>query len=245
MSRSVIVLGQHRSGTSAVASILHHLGIPMGTPGNIESATHLVDGWPAFESNPRGQFEDNDFVKIFDDGHGSWECPVWWRYSTVTAQRAKSLVRKREYDHELWGLKSPQLCYTLTYLLDYLKDPVVIAIHRDFDDMVASLSKRDGRPLPVSQHIQALYYTLFMGAKVEVREKGVPLLGLEFEEVLEHPQMSSNQIANFIDRPFGIELVVKAAASIQTGGKAMSNLITTDIWDGHEKPWPPPLTHRK
>ena len=144
MSRSVIVLGQHRSGTSAVASILHHLGIPMGTPGTIESATHTVDGWPAFDSNPYGQFEDNDFVKIFDKGHGAWELPVWWTYSKETGQATKDLVKRREHDHELWGLKTPQLCYTLMYLLDYLKDPIVIATHRDFDDMVASLIKRGG-----------------------------------------------------------------------------------------------------
>jgi len=187
VSRSVLILGQHRSGTSAIASILHHLGIPMGTPGTIASATHLVDGWPAFDSNPRGQFEDNDFVKIFDKGHGSWECPVWWRYSEETAQEAKDLVKKREAEHSLWGLKSPQLCYTLMYLLDYLEDPVVIAIHRDFDDMVASLSKRDNRPIPVSQHIQSLYYLLHGGAKTEVKGRGVPLLELEFEEVLRDP----------------------------------------------------------
>lgn len=197
MSRSVLVLGQHRSGTSAIAGILHYLGIPMGTPGRIKSATHLVDGWPAFESNKYGQFEDNDFVKIFDEGHGSWACPVWWRYSDGTARRTRALVEKREEEHELWGLKSPQLCYTMTYMLDYLTDPVVIAIRRDFGDMVASLAKRDGYPTPVAQHIQSLYYILYQGAKTEVREKGVPLLELRFEEVLEGPLGTAVRIANF------------------------------------------------
>ena len=214
MSRSVIVLGQHRSGTSAVASILHHLGIPMGTPGTIESATHLVDGWPAFDSNPYGQFEDNDFVKIFDKGHGAWACPIWWTYSGTTARRAKALIEKREEKHELWGLKTPQLCYTLTYLLDYLEDPVVIAIQRDFDDTVTSLAKRDGLPLPVAQHIQALYYLLFTSSVTEVKGRGIPLLELQFEEVLARPHTSSNQIANFIDRSISIKAVLMATASI-------------------------------
>ncbi len=215
MSRSVIVLGQHRSGTSAIAGILHHLGIPMGTPGNIESATHYVDGWPAFPSNPYGQFEDNDFVKIFNDGHGAWECPVWWTYSEETGQAAKDLVRKREYDHELWGLKTPQLCYTLMYLLDYLKDPVVIAIRRGFDDMVASLAKRSDYPIPVAQHIQSLYYSLYRGTKVKVKGRGVPLLELEFEAVLEFPYIATGKIMDFINIPLSMTLLDKAADSIQ------------------------------
>ena len=214
MSRSVIVLGQHRSGTSAIAGILHHLGIPMGTPGTIDSATHLVDGWPAFDSNIYGQFEDNDFVKIFDKGHGSWECPVWWRYSEETAQEAKGLVKKREAEHSLWGLKSPQLCYTLMYLLDYLEDPVVIAIHRDFDDMVASLAKRGGYPIPVAQHMQSLYFLLHAGTKTEVKGRGIPLLELRFEEVLRSPIFTTGQIMKFIGRPFNVTRQQNAAHSI-------------------------------
>ncbi len=214
MSRSVIVLGQHRSGTSAIAGILHHLGIPMGTPGTIDSATHLVDGWPAFDSNKYGQFEDNDFVTIFDDGHGAWECPVWWAYSEETGQATKDLVKKREYDHELWGLKTPQLCYTLMYLLDFLKDPVVIATTRNYDDMVASLAKRDGFPVPVAQHIQSLYYSLQRGTKTEVRRRGVPLLSLQFEEVLNCPYATIEQIVEFIGKPFTDSLLAKAINSI-------------------------------
>ena len=214
MSRSVIVLGQHRSGTSAIAGILHHLGIPMGTPGNIESATHLVDGWPAFDSNKYGQFEDNDFVKIFDKGHGAWELPVWWAYSEETGQAAKDLVKKREYDHELWGLKTPQLCYTLMYLLDYLKDPVVISIQRDFDDMVASLAKRGNHPIPVAQHMQSFYFLLHAGTKTEVKERGIPLLELRFEEVLNCPYGTVEQIVEFIGKPFTDSLLAKAINSI-------------------------------
>ena len=215
MSRSVIVLGQHRSGTSAIASILHHLGIPMGTPGTIESATNLVDGWPAFEGNPRGQFEDNDFVKIFDKGHGAWACPAWWQYSKETGQATKDLVRKREYDHELWGLKTPQLCYTLMYLLNYLKDPVVISIYRDYEAMAASLAKRDGFPLPVAQHIQSLYYLLRGSAKLEVQSRDIPLLELWFEDVLNFPDITVDEIVAFIDRPFSATLQQNAANSIQ------------------------------
>ena len=215
MSRSVLVLGQHRSGTSAIASILHHLGIPMGTPGTIKSATHLVDGWPAFDSNPRGQFEDNDFVKIFDVGHGAWMSPIWWQYSSATAKKARTLIKEREAEHELWGLKTPQLCYTLMYLLDYLEDPVVITIHRDFDDTVASLAKRDGFPIPVAQHVQSLYYLLHAGAKTEVKGRGIPLLKLRFEEVLREPLAATSTIADFIGLDRQLEEISDAANSVQ------------------------------
>ena len=188
----------------------------MGTPGTIASATHLVDGWPAFDSNPRGQFEDNDFVKIFDIGHGAWMSPIWWQYSSATAKKARTLIKEREAEHELWGLKTPQLCYTLMYLLDYLEDPVVIAIHRDFDDTVASLAKRDGFPIPVAQHIQSLYYLLHAGAKTEVRGRGIPLLKLDFEEVLAGPLGTSIRIANFTGIGIIGDNCCKAADSIHS-----------------------------
>ena len=51
----VIVLGCYRSGTSAVAGILHHLGVMMGKEFDK----------PA-KSNPTGYYEDLEFKRLFD-----------------------------------------------------------------------------------------------------------------------------------------------------------------------------------
>jgi hypothetical protein len=173
----------------------------VGTPGTIESATHLVDGWPAFDSNIYGQFEDNDFVKLFDDAHGAWELPHWWRVSNDDSIAARALIEKREAAHSLWGLKTPQLCYTLGYLLEYFEDPVVIVTHRDFDDMVDSLQKRDRMPRAVCEQIQAQYFLLCQSAAELIAQQGVPILDLEFEEVLRYPYGTVDAIMKFVGMP--------------------------------------------
>jgi len=53
--RPVVVLGMHRSGTSAVAGCLERLGICMGR--------RLA---PGDEWNPGGYFEDRDLVELND-----------------------------------------------------------------------------------------------------------------------------------------------------------------------------------
>ena len=216
MSRSVIVLGQHRSGTSAVAGILHHLGIPMGNPGNVTNATHYVDGWPAYtDSNPYGQFEDNDFVKLFMEGHGSWQLPIWWKVSSETVEQARVLVQYREAKHDLWGLKTPQLCYTLPYLLGHCEDPVVIITHRDFAGMVESLAKRDKIPLRVSEQIQSNYYILHDIAKLCVRKHGAPSLTLQFNDVMRRPAAITELIMELIGLPHDLNVLKQAADSIR------------------------------
>ena len=49
----VIVIGCYRTGTSAVAGVLHHLGVSMGKSFD-----------PPAKSNPKGFFEDLDFKNL-------------------------------------------------------------------------------------------------------------------------------------------------------------------------------------
>ena len=52
-TEAVIVLGVYGSGSSAVAGILHHLGVMMGEK--------LI---PATPANPKGHFEDAEFRRM-------------------------------------------------------------------------------------------------------------------------------------------------------------------------------------
>jgi len=66
-SKTVVVLGMHRNGTSMTSGILSKLGIDMGR----ELIGKKV-------SNPLGHFEDKDFldlnIKILKEaGGGSWD----------------------------------------------------------------------------------------------------------------------------------------------------------------------------
>src|SRR5689334_11506011 len=52
-STAIIVLGMHRSGTSALAGTLHHLGVELGE--------HLMSASP---DNQRGYWEHRDIVAV-------------------------------------------------------------------------------------------------------------------------------------------------------------------------------------
>ncbi len=78
MSRSVLVIGVPRSGTSCVAGVLHHLGVPMGE--------RVI---PANRWNPRGFFHDIDFEVAFAAG----------------ADAVRELIRRRK-ELPLWGLNT-------------------------------------------------------------------------------------------------------------------------------------------
>src|SRR5215472_599841 len=54
-STALVVLGMHRSGTSALTGMLHHLGVTLGE--------NLM---PATIDNPRGYWEHADIVKVHE-----------------------------------------------------------------------------------------------------------------------------------------------------------------------------------
>ena len=188
----------------------------MGVPGGpFDTATGDVDGWPTFNSNPHGQFEDNDFVRLFDYAHGAWGMPHWWKVSATAEAAAADLIGEREAAHTLWGLKTPQLCYTLPYMLEYFSDPVIIATHRDFDDMVDSLQRRDLLPRPVCEQIQARYFLLRQSMAEYAAQRGVPILDLEFADILKIPTYTTGEIVDFVGMEPTLQEEEKAAASIQ------------------------------
>ena len=118
-SAPLIVAGMHRSGTSLVASWLAALGV------------HVGDRlWPADRLNPRGYFEDADFVELHwrmleeatlenDGGHRDWG---WTERERLDESRfdayresARALVAARAGKPGIWGWKDPRT----TLLLDF------------------------------------------------------------------------------------------------------------------------------
>jgi hypothetical protein len=122
MSDVVMVLGMHRSGTSAVAGALTKLG--GGLP------KHLM---PANPSNARGFFESVAFMNFHDEllesAGSNWR--DWrlfnpgWHQSPVAAdfrRRAKDLFVEEFDGSALPVLKDPRICRLMPFWLDVLRD---------------------------------------------------------------------------------------------------------------------------
>lgn len=134
----VVVLGMHRSGTSATAGVLHHLGVRMGD--------HLLEGnrW-----NPDGYYEDAEIlmlnIGLLRAAGGSWARPPAAekidQAATFYDGEIRRLVRQRMLRGP-WGWKDPRTCLTIGLYHRYLEDPRYVYVTRKRRDVVASLMRR-------------------------------------------------------------------------------------------------------
>lgn len=134
----VAVVGPPRSGTSAVAGLLHQMGVHMGDS--------LL---PANVHNPKGFYEDMDFVELNARLLNGVEDPlVEPRWTQELHDQFSALVRSKASTHELWGVKDPRLCMTLPMLAKALKaygcELRVVTTLRSIHHSVDSLKKLHG-----------------------------------------------------------------------------------------------------
>ncbi|MFC2970559.1 sulfotransferase family protein [Acidimangrovimonas pyrenivorans] len=148
---AVVVLGMHRSGTSALAGVLGQLGCDLPQ-----------DLMPPTEDNPKGYFESNKVYRLNDallDSAGtSWDDWQEFNPGWITSQRADAFRSRAQavLDEEFAGsplfvLKDPRICRFAPFWLDLLEQqgcrPLVVCTHRNPLDVAASLERREGWPL--------------------------------------------------------------------------------------------------
>lgn len=131
----VIVLGCFRSGTSAVAGTLHHLGVFMGEKFD-----------EPHKNNPKGFWEDLQFKQIHKKFEEGMYADDWYL----------QLIESRQSNHELWGVKDPLLCKYLPKLVHYLTtDHKLIVCRRPVEEIAASMGRSIGMPpepfLPIAK----------------------------------------------------------------------------------------------
>lgn len=145
---AVVVLGMHRSGTSALAGVLNLLGCD--APANQMKPT--VD-------NEKGYFESTSVLTLHNDllssAGSSWDDwlpinPGWFKSNRVEEfhDRALELVKGEFGDSRLFVLKDPRICRLVPFWEDVLKEsgaaPRYVLTHRNPLEVAASLAKRDG-----------------------------------------------------------------------------------------------------
>ncbi len=126
----IVVIGPPRSGTSAVAGVLHNLGVPMyqGELG--------ISG-----KNSKGYFEDSAFNRfhhyVIDK---KLKEPVVVPLSQQYRNEYERLVASR-VGQPLWGVKDPRLCFAFPLLHQYVGDDMkMILTHRERDSVVRSMA---------------------------------------------------------------------------------------------------------
>ncbi len=138
MPKGIIITGFHRSGTSSLAQELHSAGLFIGY--------NLMKGGL---SNQDGHFEDYSFVKIdekiFSANKLEWDTIDIPKKLTITPyhhKRMQNLVAQRESTGSNWGFKDPRSILLLEEWSEVIKDYIVVAVYRHYDQTVASLKQR-------------------------------------------------------------------------------------------------------
>lgn len=195
--RHVVVVGMHRSGTSAVANALFRLGL------ELPDKTDLITPGPY---NERGYWESRRFV-TFDDRilrhfGGTWSAPPrpdpGWEHSGDSAMTAirsdAALFSQREFGHRHMVLKDPRLCITLPlWRTVFERPPVAILVLRDPGEVALSLERRNSFPLTVSL---ALWHR-YVRQSVESVE-GLSVFCVEYAGLLEDPDRFLSAVAGFL-----------------------------------------------
>ena len=152
--QAVLVLGMHRSGTSAVAGVISRLGAPLPT-------TQIA----ADDRNPKG-YSESSAVADFNDrllasGGSSWRDwqpfdPHWIRspFAEPFAAEFPSLIANEFGDARLFVVEDPRICRILPFWLHQLERleivPEVVLTVRNPLEVAASLEKRDNFSARVS-----------------------------------------------------------------------------------------------
>ena len=141
----LLLLGMHRSGTSAVARALNLCGAWAGEPDDLTGANI---------ENPWGFWERRDVRHICDELLRSMGGD-WWKvaqldvssvpHSVASEQRGRfGEVVARLEQRGTWLIKEPRLCILLPILRDYLRQAVCIYVVRSPLEVARSLRLRNG-----------------------------------------------------------------------------------------------------
>lgn len=184
--RAVLVLGMHRSGTSALAGALRLIGLELGT-----------DLMTPASDNPKGFWEHAGVVAIHERLLAAldrrWNDPrplpeAWWTLPVAeeAAQSLESLLREEFAGVALWAVKDPRLCRLLPLWIPVLKRigvrPHCLFMVRHPGEVTASLTARNDWPEGLSRLLWIQHLV-----EAEAASRNLPRTTLTYEALLEDP----------------------------------------------------------
>ncbi|MEH7325788.1 sulfotransferase family protein [Cytobacillus firmus] len=192
-----IIFGLHRSGTSATAGVLHHLGVNMGRK--------MLKG---AKSNPKGHFENIEFLKINDyilsSVQSSWDHPPLLSEIENT-EIDKNILRQFVHTHQsqYWGLKDPRALLTYNLWKPFLEESSTITyifVYRPFEESVKSLVNRNGFSVEKSKNILNLYLEQRERLRINLAQEHADIIDISFDQLLINPADFVNHINSRINQ---------------------------------------------
>jgi hypothetical protein len=197
-SKLIVVLGMHRSGTSAIARGLEVLGVNLGE--NL---------YPAAIDNPKGFWEDRDFLNINEEILGAINF-TYDQLGLVNIQdlpefeaislKAENLVRHKCDQNILWGFKDPRTARLLPFWHAVFErvgcDIGYIIVTRNPISIVESLSNRSG-----FDSVKTFYLLLEHLVPAITKTKGTNRVVVDYDKWIENPSSELLRVAMVLKLP--------------------------------------------
>jgi len=183
--RGVVVVGMHRSGTSAVSRLVNLLGLPLG------DSRDLIEADPL--SNPSGHWESSRLVAVNDRLlgllGGAWSAPPalesgWQRLPAVTRFRGEARwAFAATYSSGDWTWKDPRVCLTLPFWRATLSGRLTaILVVRHPLEIARSMEARNRFPVAYTLALWERYLRQALAGL-----EGMPVLATTYEGLLADP----------------------------------------------------------
>ncbi|MGP7997474.1 MAG: hypothetical protein ACLPKI_09160 [Streptosporangiaceae bacterium] len=209
MSRNVLVVGMHRSGTSATTRLINLLGVSMCPDEDLIEAG---------SGNEAGYWESSRLTDLNEELLGTMG-GAWWRPPMLTGDRLAAafaeqggcaLDRFREsYPDEPWVWKDPRNCILLPFWRRVLgQDPVVVLALRNLHDVCRSLNARNGFSLEWSLAMCERY----LGQALRALD-GMPVVVTRYEQLVDDPRAWIENTADALSA-LGVRVTRPPAAEV-------------------------------
>jgi len=191
----IVVVGMHRSGTSATAGVVEILG---GKVGNKMVPTKF---------NPKGYFENRDFYRVNDkilaSHKASWDnvhrltTEKILNTAGVLKEELKVLLMKNIRQHSPFLLKDPRICVLYPLYREIIDQEGVTAYHiqvsREKKEIIKSIMNRDKFKVNKIQTMIDDHYRL-----LEENISKHVLYHFTFDELLQQPEKVVKNIVEYI-----------------------------------------------
>jgi hypothetical protein len=199
-NQAIIVLGMHRSGTSALTRVLNLHGMELGSSMMVPQT-----------DNESGFWEHQDIVDVHDDIlkmlRSSWDDEIlsdeWWLKKSLRPHVKKlSQILVRDFSRcPLWGIKDPRMCRLLPLWVPLLEKlnckPVFVLAIRHPLEVAKSLEKRNGFSLQKGERLWFEHSLL-----LERSSRGFPRVIIPYEHLLTDWKNVINRVQSALKTPW-------------------------------------------
>ncbi len=229
MKKCIVVLGMHRSGTSAVSGTLSKFGLAFGNA-----------MMQASEDNPKGYYENERIVecneRILELLESSWMDErlfpehylkeVWEEPHII--QEARAIMEEEFGKEDRIVIKDPRLCITFPFWEKLLRENgygiTIVLPYRDPYEVALSLQKRDGFSLEKSLLLWMKYMLLAL-----YHASNHPRVFINYATLLHDTEAAVTAIAQKLDLACDQKCVEDIREFLDVGLKHSDSDITSQM----------------